>query len=1374
MNSTDEFAGEACAENAVVDQGKRHQIRQLSEMSVVAGMSSNSDSFSENAVGKTSSRTSDASDENVVHSKFEGRRVPEGHDDCLSCISGTVEHANRKSDTEDSRIKCGRENIISGESSEKVPSSSSPTGLSSQNSCLMEIPTKTTYNATDSLKVHDTFSQASCVKSPLRDQNSRDIKDDNPSNTTGGFLEGSSEPLISLQTKDVASDVCGDPLATVMKSTEKNDDMQGGIQPTDETDDSDMVEHDVKVCDICGDAGREELLAICCRCTDGAEHTYCMREMLDKVPEGDWLCEECKTVERVKTRRKENIGRADEYEKNNSSGQASSDYVNSSDVEGHRTEGLKKFSGKRRRDDADAEVSSKVKKPALEPTVGSPKTTISSKTAALSRENSMRNLDKGRLQPPTHSSSDTVERNGDPDSLRTSSDRRVQNFRGNFSKSNSFNSLNLKPKVKLVDQVVLQRQKSAREHSSFRLKESVSRSVGKSMSFKSANSGRSESKIKMLSPRDSHILDMKNTKQQRSSFERQSSFKTEHPSINSVMGASVSSNSRIDRKLPSRGESSSLITTTNHTEKKPVQTDGKTAALSRSSSLAARRNADLSSSLGEFKRPSLHSRRTLGVSSANLVNNTEQKSNLTSPKEDSSSCSVVAERPPLSGNVGLPDELSRSRDFGNSGERTRESSGSRVWTPSVKSSRDESNNVKAAIEAAVLRKPGVYRKHRASGQSDDLSHQDHLPNYAGKKKLYSSAELPEKHTVSLDLSADSLKQETINNVKNFSLVSGDDLSSVGGDGVPIVPLVQKSSLKDMFSNIPSAMPISFKLLAIPEHEYIWQGSFEICQSGKNIDLWDGIQAHLSTCASPKVVESVNKFKSKIVLYEVPRLSTWPVQFQEHGVKEDNIALFFFAKDLESYNKIYKVLLDNMMKNDLALRGNVNGVELLIFPSNQLPDNAQRWNMLFFLWGVFRGKKESSLQLMPESMKQFCAPRDISPAIMSLPENRCSLGPIPTDSASDDTVLAPKNPAPDELCSLLSSRAVNGDYGTKASSLDRSESKLNSSSTAPVQIDSGIQCQEPGNSFLERDINSRCGPPLQATRSTSGSGGDEIPMQLDTPLDIQHSSHHLNKSAVATRDMDPDEAIGEKTLTINQDKVQFRMDVEDLSPNGETPSEEYHYKRDLNTEYNRWPSNHKDPLHPESCVVPQTLFPITSQVLARSADTCIEPLGAYEEMNLVSSGSHLMENPRYEACNTREILDLNEDFERRFFPMEQPLKGEQLVDRSMPWKIPPQQERLHDKAPNLELVLGAETKPLSQSIRPLQVGKSGININEEHIFNEAGIKTEDDVSASLSLSLSFPFPENEQSTKPAPKTEQLVSERERPNTSMLLFGGLRDK
>lgn len=77
-----------------------------------------------------------------------------------------------------------------------------------------------------------------------------------------------------------------------------------------------------------------------------------------------------------------------------------------------------------------------------------------------------------------------------------------------------------------------------------------------------------------------------------------------------------------------------------------------------------------------------------------------------------------------------------------------------------------------------------------------------------------------------------------------------------------------------------------------------RGGFEVQKSGKRPELRDGIQAHLSTFASPKVPEVVNTFPPKILLNEVPRLSMWPLQFQEIGVKEDNIALYFFAKDLD--------------------------------------------------------------------------------------------------------------------------------------------------------------------------------------------------------------------------------------------------------------------------------------------------------------------------------------------------------------------------------------------------------------------------------------------------------------------------------------------
>ncbi|KAL6527040.1 hypothetical protein OROGR_016130 [Orobanche gracilis] len=488
----------------------------------------------------------------------------------------------------------------------------------------------------------------------------------------------------------------------------------------------------------------------------------------------------------------------------------------------------------------------------------------------------------------------------------------------------------------------------------------------------------------------------------------------------------------------------------------------------------------------------MHVHCNVGVSSANAVNNNEHKYNQTSLKEDPS-CSVATEGPALGADEGIPDGLPRRRET-DSGDRMKECSGSHSRPPSVKFSRDDGDSLRAAIEAAVLRKPGVYRRHRAFGQPDVspmsslgcevASHQDPISSSARNKKLSSDAELrPARPTMSRHLTADSLKQGSSNIVKQSSMVPVDGLPPVGQDDVYIT-----SSTRNVLRNVPEATPSLLKSIAVPEHEYIWQGSFEICRSGKTIVSWDRMQAHLSTCASPKVSEAVNKLNNRILLYEVPRLSTWPIHFQEHGVREDNIAVFFFAKDLESYNKIYKVLLDNMMENDLALKGNVNGVELLIFPSSQLPDNSQRWNMLFFLWGVFRGKKESCLQSMPESLNQFRAPCSIPPPIMSLPENRCSLRPIAEDlHGREDTAPVPTS---EELRRLLSSRAGNTESGTKF--LNRLDPRLIS-----VQSDSANEYQERRGASQEGVMSSSCSPRLGMGSCTSSH---QMLMQLDTPLD----------------------------------------------------------------------------------------------------------------------------------------------------------------------------------------------------------------------------------------------------------------------------------
>uniref|UniRef100_A0A2N9EKN5 PHD-type domain-containing protein n=1 Tax=Fagus sylvatica TaxID=28930 RepID=A0A2N9EKN5_FAGSY len=168
----------------------------------------------------------------------------------------------------------------------------------------------------------------------------------------------------------------------------------------------------------------------------------------------------------------------------------------------------------------------------------------------------------------------------------------------------------------------------------------------------------------------------------------------------------------------------------------------------------------------------------------------------------------------------------------------------------------------------------------------------------------------------------------------------------------------------------TSFTIPSQVSAVPQIHCIWQGEFEMQRSEQLPSSCYGMQAHLSTYASPKVLEVVLKLPQKIILEEVPRLSVWPTQFSENHATEDNIALYYFAKDLESYGRNYKRLLESMIKNDMALKGNLDGVELLIFSSNFLPEQSHRWNKLLFLWGVFRGRRVSCSQdIQSSQMRQ---------------------------------------------------------------------------------------------------------------------------------------------------------------------------------------------------------------------------------------------------------------------------------------------------------------------------------------------------------------------------------------------------------------------
>ncbi|KAJ7969267.1 RING/FYVE/PHD zinc finger superfamily protein [Quillaja saponaria] len=178
-----------------------------------------------------------------------------------------------------------------------------------------------------------------------------------------------------------------------------------------------------------------------------------------------------------------------------------------------------------------------------------------------------------------------------------------------------------------------------------------------------------------------------------------------------------------------------------------------------------------------------------------------------------------------------------------------------------------------------------------------------------------------------------------------------------------------SDEKPSVKNVTQFEAIHFLDSAIPVLNYIWIGNFQMLRNGGFQSSYDGIQAHLSTSASPKIPYIVKKLPKNILLEEVPRLSIWPSQFLDRHARDDDIALYFFAKDLESYRRDYTRLLESMTKNDLALKGNFHGFELLIFPSNVLTERSQYWNRILFLWGVFRERRVGVPAYMPTSHSQ---------------------------------------------------------------------------------------------------------------------------------------------------------------------------------------------------------------------------------------------------------------------------------------------------------------------------------------------------------------------------------------------------------------------
>ncbi|CAJ2650897.1 unnamed protein product [Trifolium pratense] len=932
-------SGEANGQNSM-NEGNVHSLNSracenlqhaVSETSNMLCVNSSHDSLSENAESKQ-----------ILLNKTQDPNHLEGHDENTSCISRASD-ANLVNDSHlrnADRINIPRNGKSLSDSRSSIENCSS--SLTKESTPVVISGDKCAANKDTLIEGTSNASLKVCPKSQADPDN--DVHDAKVEDCKYPVPDGHHEKAEEL-----------------VKSPGKQE-----SQSETESDESDVVEHDV--CDICGDAGREDLLAICCRCTDGAEHTYCMREMLEKLPEGDWFCEECQDAVEAEKKRL--------------------------DVEEKKivkTTSTSQVSGKRLRDNIEVAPPA-AKRQALELSKGSPKVSSPKRLVPLSRESSFKSSDKlkgksGLLMPPrNHSGGD------DTQTTRSSSlGPRGQISKSMLLKSNSSNNLSSKPRVKIVDEVFPPRPKGNEQTS--KNMEIPGRMTSRSTLFKSSSLGRSsaiESKVKMISPKSATTHDLKGFRHFKESgvFDRKYLSRNDRP-----LASSVVSTPKGDQKLTPRAETIIKSSSVNNREVK-VNQDGKLSASLKSMNNISRKNLE----------PQGSSERT-SANNDEALQDALPRSRETGNQGEKSGESLSNRARPVVPTASKSPFCQKCEEFGHSLEYCTASSlpesGAEIFATFSNISKEETHKdigLKAAIQAALLKRPVIYRKKEVSSQTDEIS--------TSGTELNCEVTAQDPVLVSNTLKNSITTEETNEQQKVLeNSTSASDLKQLNSCSIGLcsqqgkLDLVglnaQKPLVRDLSTNAVEISSVLSKMLAFPEFDYIWQGVFEVHRNGKPPELCTGVQAHLSSSASPKVLEVVTKFSSEVPLNEVSRLSTWPSQFHRGGARVDNIALYFFARDVESYERHYRGLLDHMIRNDLALKGVFDGVELLIFPSNQLPENSQRWNMLLFLWGVFRGQRTNH----SGSAKKICTPSlnalpvevNSSTAVVTLSERCLSKG-----------------------------------------------------------------------------------------------------------------------------------------------------------------------------------------------------------------------------------------------------------------------------------------------------------------------------------------------------------------------------------------------
>nr|GEU51058.1 zinc finger, FYVE/PHD-type [Tanacetum cinerariifolium] len=166
------------------------------------------------------------------------------------------------------------------------------------------------------------------------------------------------------------------------------------------------------------------------------------------------------------------------------------------------------------------------------------------------------------------------------------------------------------------------------------------------------------------------------------------------------------------------------------------------------------------------------------------------------------------------------------------------------------------------------------------------------------------------------------------------------------------------------ADIENNIQDNYYICAQPVRDTVWRGSFTVI--GAKNDFSGSIFAHISTKACDKVFQEANMMPSLLHLEMHPKIFLWPESFQEREPSDDSIALYFFPGDPIN-EKIFDHFVQDMMDKELAMRAPTKNAELLIFTSMVLPHCFQKFRGMYYLWGVFRGKRDDPTSVVSHNL-----------------------------------------------------------------------------------------------------------------------------------------------------------------------------------------------------------------------------------------------------------------------------------------------------------------------------------------------------------------------------------------------------------------------